>query len=222
MFGWSPKCGCTHVIKLFNFLTNNVNKPIHTKDDVNELPQNLHQFKIIIFVRNPYERIISGFMDKYSQRGQFNHLWNQRIPLTFNNFTIALSRRNFNMVDAHHFYPQLSCGWSDVLKTHENLTVYDISKIDYACLEQMFNAKIPPHVIAFRGGHEYKTNSVTENVETNEEVYNLLISQYEHSKPATHFFYDEAILKRVEHFYKKDFDYFNQIGLNYVITQLPH
>lgn len=211
LFGWSPKCGCSHVIKLFNFLTNRPNKPIHVQDDNNKLPANFHQFSIFLFIRNPYERIISGFVDKYAEHGQFHHLWNKKIPLTFHNFAIALSRYNFKMIDLHHFAPQLSRYWSDELKTHKNVTIYDITNINYSNLEQIYNKKIPTSVLKFRGGHE--------NVNVNDlecDVYDMRIEEFAGCKPLTARFYNEHIVKIVETMYKNDLDYFNSVGFNYL------
>jgi hypothetical protein len=211
IFGWSPKCGCSHVIKLFNFLTNRPNKPIHERDDNNKLPANFNQFTIFLFIRNPYERIISGFVEKYAENGHFNHLWNKKIPLTFRNFVVALSRYNFKMIDLHHFAPQLSGKWSESLKTHKNLTIYDITNINYSNLEQIYNKKIPTSVLKFRGGHE--------NVNVNDvecDVYDMRIEEFAGCKPLTARFYNEYIAKTIETMYKNDLDYFNSVGFNYL------
>jgi hypothetical protein len=49
IFGWSAKCGCSHVKRLFWFLKNNAeDKQIHTSADMNKLPSNIEKYTTII------------------------------------------------------------------------------------------------------------------------------------------------------------------------------
>ena len=60
IFGWSAKCGCSHVKKIIHFLKNGrIDNEIHiAKTDVNILPQNLSEYEVILFIRNTYNRLI--------------------------------------------------------------------------------------------------------------------------------------------------------------------
>ena len=77
IFGWSPKCGCTHVKRIYWFLkTGNVNAKVHRgNSERNPLPKNIHEYRTVLFIRNPYRRLMSGFLDKYRKGGQFRHRW---------------------------------------------------------------------------------------------------------------------------------------------------
>jgi hypothetical protein len=217
IFGWSAKCGCSHIKHLFNFLVNiDIQIPKLHDYTYNYLPTNFNEFMIIIFIRNPYERIISGFIDKYKVTGSCNKKWNKKIPLTFRNFTLAVSRNNRQMIDKHHFAPQLTEAWDEKLKAHQDLKVYDISNIDYAFLECLYSKKIPPSVVKFRGGHEVKSSAR----EMNHSCYDDTIDTLTDMKPRSKFFYCEEIFNRVTDYYKRDIDYFRSLGFDYKIDIL--
>ena len=44
-----------------------------------------NDLEIITIVRNPYERIVSGFLDKYGPKGTFRRLWMNK-EISFTNF----------------------------------------------------------------------------------------------------------------------------------------
>ena len=113
IFGWSAKCGCSHIKKIYWFLQNNrIDNKIHTAIEHMRLPNNISDFILIIITRNPFERIISGFLDKYNKnKGQFRYKWKYN-TLTFSNFVDELIKKNWKMVDEHHFTPQTSENFS--------------------------------------------------------------------------------------------------------------
>ena len=42
LFGWSAKCGCSHIKNIFYFLKNKkIDNKIHTLDDYNSLPDDI-------------------------------------------------------------------------------------------------------------------------------------------------------------------------------------
>jgi hypothetical protein len=75
IFGWSAKCGCSHVKNIFFFLTtNNIPEYIHNPEN-DSLPDDIENYTTIIIIRNPYKRLVSGFLDKYSEYGEFRKYW---------------------------------------------------------------------------------------------------------------------------------------------------
>ena len=56
IFGWSAKCGCSHIKYLWNELNNG--KPLPASElhnnSYNQLPLDFHKYTILIFIRNPY------------------------------------------------------------------------------------------------------------------------------------------------------------------------
>jgi hypothetical protein len=161
IFGWSPKCGCTHIKNMVHFLENKnlfgVNPVIY---NTCELPENLINYIIIIIIRNPYKRIISGLLDKYKESGLFRHLWNIDIPITFKNFIDKIIESNYNVIDFEHFSPQTSGWFIDEIKTHNKTIIYDIENIDYEYIGSLYNKTIPPEVINFRGNHINKNTEI--------------------------------------------------------------
>ena len=59
IFGWSAKCGCSHVKKIIHYLKNGqIDNKIHNpKSEINILPDNIDNYEIILFIRNPYKRL---------------------------------------------------------------------------------------------------------------------------------------------------------------------
>ena len=221
IFGWSGKCGCGHVKKIFKyFITNNIHTQIHVADENNDIGEYDEDYEIILFIRNPFERLISGFLDKYSPTGQHIDYWNHNntIPLTFNNFVNELITSRYINIDYPHFTPQLSQAWNDTIKNHKKLKIYDINNIDYSYIEQIFNKKIPNELITFKGGNENKKPFLDLDKINNIEIYNLLQTDYIDYRPVTKSFFNKDLEEKVYTFYKKDFDFFSSIGFTFTIT----
>jgi len=213
IFGWSAKCGCSHVKKIIHFFGNGlIDNEIHNgKTDIHLLPTNIENYEIILFIRNPYKRLISGFIDKYNQNVQYNYLWNIELKLNFYNFVDKLIEES-NVIDIHHFTPQTSEHFNNDIINHKNLIIYDIEKINYKYLENKFNTKIPKELIDFRGGHENKATKII-----NTPVYDLLIEEYYDYKPLTQCYFNNDILNKVNEYYKNDFIFFKEKGFLYTI-----
>jgi len=212
IFGWSPKCGCSFVKNLFYFLTNNVkaNEKIHGPHSKQLLPKNHNEYKIIIIVRNPYERIVSGFLEKYKKTGKFYPNWPSTMPLTFHQFVTVLHNRGTGkIIDNFHFSPQLRDNWDASMKIHR---VYDIKAIDYPYLEKLYKKKIPEEVLNFKHGHE---NITIDPVDF--PVYKLNMDKYEGKRPTLSQFYDKQTAERVFSFYKKDFFFLKLYKIPYDI-----
>jgi hypothetical protein len=106
IFGWSAKCGCSHIKNIYWFLqTGNLQNRIHTHKDNNVLPNDIQNYTTIIFTRNPYKRIVSGFLDKYAKSGEFRHLWKDSF-LSFSQFLDKVINYDWRKIDKHHFTPQ--------------------------------------------------------------------------------------------------------------------
>jgi len=124
IFGWSLNCGCVHVKTLFFTLTRNVQyiddtpqKEVFTKDTYDSLDTTMYPLKeytLVIFIRCPFERIISGFLDKEN--------------ITFSNYV--------NMLN---YTPQTSENWNlKFVKQCKTLKIFDIKNIDYDYIKELF------------------------------------------------------------------------------------
>lgn len=209
IFGWSAKSGCNHVKVLFNYYSNINNltphKEIH-RNTYNKLPPNHKAYTIILFVRNPFSRLVSGYVEKYAKQP------NNKFT-TFENFIVTIYRTGLQYIDKHHFTPQLSEAFHPSIKPTK---VYDIGNIDYDYLDTLFQKKVPEHIKNIRGKH------CVEYTKTNRSYcYNRLYRDYKGRVPTFHYFYNEKIKNVVLHLYQADFKYFKTFGLDYINTTEP-
>jgi len=216
IFGWSAKCGCTHVKNLFYFLQQGeIYNHVHTQRDMNGLPNDIENYEIIIFGRNPMQRLVSGFLNKYKEEGQYRHMWKDG-KLTFTNFVDKLVVNNWNELDYHHFTPQTTeCFNETLIEKAKKVMVFDINEINYFYLEEKFETKIPNEVKNFKGDHiiENKGDTKEKNISDMEinEIYEL-----DHI-PYYHLFYinNLEIREKVRNFYENDIIFFKKYNLNY-------
>lgn len=215
IFGWSPKCGCTHVKNMVYYLENKHLEKIHYGIyDTNELPDNLTDYILIMIIRNPYKRIISGMLDKYKADGLLRKKWTISEPLCFSNFLNKLLEENYDLVEYEHFSPQTSGWFVNSIGSHNKTIIYDIESIDYEYIGSLYNKTIPPEVIQFRGDH------INKNMEMfNDFVYDLEIDTYSDKKIAIEYFYNDALKDKLIQIYKKDFEFFDLKGFYYSCKQ---
>jgi len=215
IFGWSAKCGCSHIKTIFYFLqTNNLENPIHSSKDFHKLPNDIENYTTIIFTRNPYKRIISGFLDKYSKCGQFRYLWKESF-LSFSQFVDKLIIYDWKIIDYHHFTPQTTESFDKKILFSKQLKFYDICKIDYQYIEQLFNKNIPECIINKKQGHERFFFVKTEEY-YDKYVYDFSIDEYIDYIIDIKYFYNKEIREKVYNFYINDFTFFQENGIDYI------
>jgi len=212
IFGWNAKCGCSHIKKIFWYLkTNNENSVIHTPSDYNDLPNNIEAYIIIIISRNPYNRLISGFLDKYKECGEYRHLWKHE-TITFSQFVEELVKNEWIMIDYHHFTPQTTEYFNkDIIYKSKLVKVYDINNIDYNYIEELYNKKIPDNLLKFRGGHERNIYSKT----FDKYVYELDMSVYCNYNVDIKYFFNDILQKKIYDYYYNDFMFFRECQIYY-------
>jgi hypothetical protein len=214
IFGWSAKCGCSHIKNIFWFLqSDNLENLIHTVKDDNELPNDIENYITIIIVRNPYKRLISGFIDKYRKTGEYRHLWKDSF-LSFSQFVDKLINYD-NQIETHHFTPQTTEKFDKKILLSKIIKFYDIGKIDYEYIEQLYNKKIHEYVLNKKQGHERLLNVNVDNYYNNY-VYDLNIDDYIDYNIDIKYFYNEDIREKVFNFYIDDFTFFKENGFDYI------
>jgi hypothetical protein len=219
VFGWSAKCGCSHVKMIYKYLAQNVvnfkGRHIGTYNKLGFIDDS---YSVILIIRNPFERLVSGYLEKYRIDGQYRKKWKKNIVLNFKNFVDELVNKS-EVIDRHHFTPQLSEHWNDKIYSHKNLKIYDIKNIDYSFLEKLYNKKIPADILDYRGCFRAQMKNKTEILQGNVKAYEIELdkhkvgSRYSYDK-----YYNTDIKKKVLLFYKKDFDFFTKHGFNYLIN----
>lgn len=215
IFGWSGKCGCSHIKKIYYFFCNNTDKEIHNDDEYEEeLPHDIEEYTCILFIRNPYKRIVSGFLDKYSKNGIYiNKFLSKYDRIKFDSFIDELVIGDWSIIDEHHFTPQTTEQFNKtkIIKS-KSLICYDIENINYKYLEKLFNRKIPCELINFKGGHERK---VYDDFFDGDYVYNLDINEYIKYNVPINKFYNKDLKDKVYNFYVNDFLFFKEFGFDY-------
>lgn len=208
IIGWSAKCGCSHIKKIFHFLTDMNVKNIHTRS-YNALPNNVSDYTIIIISRNPYKRLVSGFLDKYNiVNGQFINKW-KHTKMTFVMFVNELLKNEFKMIDRHHFTPQTSEVFDiNKINSAKLIKIFDIEDIDYTFIENLYNKKITNEIKTFKGPHSRTKIINNKYNEINNYVYNLDMIDYINSKVDYKYFYNYELKDKVNKFFKNDFDFF--------------
>ena len=213
IFGWSAKCGCTHIKTIFLYLFDDI---ICYKDTHNtvfkylKFPQNINDYTVIIIIRNPYKRLVSGFLDKYNCKyGQFRNLW-KFDKLNFKLFVDRLICNDWENIDFHHFTPQTSEKFDISILDAKIFKCYDITNIDYDYIEKLYDKKIPEELKNFKGGHEKKLNQKYDDY-----VYNLDINEIFNYSVDTKYFYDKEIKEKIYEYYINDFSFFKTLGFNY-------
>ena len=152
IFGWSPKCGCIHIKSIYYFLQNNEIKlkNLHGKMSQNKLSNDIldsiENYTILIFCRNPYNRLVSGFLDKYRINGGYRHMWLEK-DIKFSKFVNELG--NWEIIDKHHFSNII---FTDKILNCKIIKCFDIENIDYDYIESYIK-KIPKQLINFKGKH---------------------------------------------------------------------
>lgn len=234
IIGWSAKCGCTHVKILWQFLINNVTdislfnhespylKEIHEnsyESEINKIPkEKLESYKVLLIIRNPYERLISGFIDKYCKDKMFLNNFTAD-NLTFKIFVDELYNYGLKNIDNHHFTKQLSEQWyyfynaAAPFEKCKDVTFMDMKNIDYSILEKIYEKKIPDDFKFFKGSH---ANNKTKNTSL-DKVYNIPSKNLINNKPLSQCFYNDDIYNKVTEIYKDDLDLFKIHGFNYNI-----
>lgn len=204
--GWCAKSGCSHIKKIYWFFrTGNPNHVIHTTRDRCELPpdEEMKDYRTVIVVRNPYKRLVSGFLDKYRKNGQYRGMWKQD-KLTFTDFVNCLVKKNWQAIDYHHFSWQTGEHFNEhKLKMSKELRVYDINNIDYKYLESLYHKRIPYQLLDFRGGH---ARGERVNLKENyyDYVYNKDLSEYYDYNVDIRLFFNEDLKRKVDNFFKDD------------------
>jgi len=207
IFGWTPKCGCTHIKNIFWYLQNGtIGNSIHHICPGMPLPKDTENYTILLFSRNPYKRLVSGFLHKYSSDGTCRSEWKKKI-ITFSDFVDELTRNNWDVINRHHFYPQTAAYFDkNEISKSKNVRVFDIEKIDYKYIESLYEKQIPEEVL----NRKNERKKIVTNFQG--KVYDMHMDVYENYNIPFENFYNKKILDKVYKYYKDDFIYFGYTG----------
>ena len=158
------------------------------------------------------EGLWKRFLDKYKTGGSFRHLWKHE-TITFAKFVEEIVKGDWNMVEKHHFTPQTTEEFNKSIMSSKCIKCYDIKNIDYNYIEELYNVKIPETILTKKEGHERKNYG--ESID--HDVFDLEMTDYFNFNVNSKYFYNEELKNRVYNFYKNDFIFFNEMGLDFAV-----
>lgn len=208
IFGWSAKCACSFIKRYF-YQLNNINDEniidIHIGSH-GILNFDYSSYKIIIFVRDPYKRLVSAFMDKYVKKKYTINIKN----LTFNKFINLIDRSGLKFIEKHHFTPQFSEAFKGEIQIHK---IYDIKNIDYVYINSLFGMNLDISKISRADNND--NHKTIYNYEKNMVAYNISIEYLNDMKEKPHYkcFYNHDIKQKVDKFFAIDIQNLKKIHL---------
>jgi hypothetical protein len=212
--GWSAKCGCTHLKRIWLHMRTgqDIQTNVHKYIPFARLPRDTRGYTILIVGRNPYDRLVSGFLDKYSKPGKFRNMWPKQVPLTFERFVHVLAHSDWNTVERHHFAPQTQDGFNiTALQQARRVVVNDLNSIDYKLIEQAFHKRIPPDMITWRGSHVRPTQNITNCSRASIRP----IDQLDKATLDAADLYTSQLQQLVAHTFRHDLAFFAKHGIRY-------
>lgn len=221
VFGWSAKCGCSYVLNLFYKLSKIDNpKVFYDYNNLNsKTKEEMKEYTIVVFIRNPYKRLVSGFLEKYGKQEFYNNL-PQKKNITFLEFVNILHTRP-EKIDKHHFTPQTSEAFNprtieDKFSVCKRFEIMDIENVHFEILREIFDfqdsfSTVRKSINEDHTHHHLKEiHSVT--------LYDLPIKDLSDVKYEITQFYNKDIQKKVQSVYASDFTFFQSQGIYYELS----
>tara|TARA_B100000963_G_scaffold358555_1_gene383463 strand:- start:6359 stop:7060 length:702 start_codon:yes stop_codon:yes gene_type:complete len=219
---WSAKCGCTTLQTILSIYFNidpqkygcvHKNKDLTKKfNRKNDNKINIYKkYDIVMLVRNPYERIVSGFLNKYVNHSHYKNPPNCKCFYDF----CKILLENPEVIDERHFRDQTSdIGWDFYKELQRPNVKYILDTSQVNDLAKILGLNLP----------EIKKN-YTQNVIKNDEDIektNCSYLDYESLKNLNTInysnFYNDDLKKIVYNIYKNDFTFLNdELKMNYTI-----
>lgn len=206
IFGWSAKCACSFIKRYF-YQLNDIDDTklidIHYGSH-GLLNFDTKEYKIILFVRNPYKRLVSAFIDKYAKKKYTININN----LTFEKFINEMNKNGLKYIEKHHFPPQFSEAFIPNLNIHR---IYDINNIDYKYINNLFNKEIDIAKISRADNND--NHKTLYDYDKNYMAFQIPIDSLNNmeKKPNYKCFFNKEIKDKVDNFYKIDLNNFKQI-----------
>ena len=149
---WTEKCGCTFIKQIYSYYVRGLERDVDPHDELYEMTEYMEGYTNILVVRNPYHRLISGFLHRFVAGPE-------SAKLKFQDFKEFLES-DFRTIDYDHFAPQFARAYNDSLKFD---FVYDLDGLDIfngsnGFLRHFEHKPIDPS-ISFKNNHTNQTRS---------------------------------------------------------------
>ena len=209
---FSSKCGSTTIYTYMKLYYNDKSKKIYKnplilskRDNIEDL-KNYKMYKgynLIIIGRNPYHKLVSGFLDKYVGEIYEN-------PDNCNNFEdfVNLLTKSKNIVPKNinqsHFKPQTNGRGFDLFnkikKNNNRCVIIDIKDINSVANYINLNDK---NIVGRERSVKKKLNK--------DKLWNLEYEELKNKKLNYDNFYNDDLKKKVYNYYREDFDFFKNL-----------
>ena len=217
---WSPKCGGStlkNILAIYFNLDNNKYLHVHANEElkvkINKRDKNkidiYKNYNIVMLVRNPYERLVSGFLNKYVDN---KHYKNPSNCYCFYDFCRILLK-NPEKIDRHHFEKQTTDeGWDfyNELQRPNIKYILDTSKVND--ITKILGLNIS------EVKYNYNNKKIAKDEKINKELWSLDYNNLINLNIDYSNFYNDDIKKLVYNIYKDDFIFLNNnLNMNYTI-----
>lgn len=211
---FSSKCGSTTIYTYMKLYYNDKSIKIYSNPLILNKRDNIKDFKnykmykgynLILIGRNPYHKLVSGFLDKYVG-GIYKN------PNYCNNFEdfVNLLTKNKNTIpkdiNKSHFKPQTKGKGFDLfnlIKDNNNILIVDIKDINI--VGNYINLK-DKNLVSRERSVKIKLNK--------NKLWTLEYKELKNKKLNYDKFYNDDLKEKVYHYYKKDFEFFKTLNYN--------
>ena len=218
---WSAKCGCSTVKHLIYNIILKINPTDFHKDTYIDFDPKYLNYTNILIVRNPIDRIISSYVDKYSQ---YNLKYKLNNPdMTFEEFiNILFNEYENNNIDSknkvslnHHNTPQFSEEFNKLRDyTKKNFPefgfeyIYKLEEFNIGeFMKKHFNLEYDKNV-QWNIGKQNKKLSIPD-------AYKIKYNELKKNVPKYEYFLTDDIIKKIKKIYKKDYFHLNINKIEY-------
>ena len=158
---WSAKCGCSTIKNLYyNYIKAANISNVHIRDSYNCNPELVH-YKNVLTVRNPYDRIVSAFLEKYVRPVSHvflnDFLAKRPMPMKEFNFAVFIdylydyyinhTLQPLSTHELHHTTPQFSEAY-DLVPNLKFQVIHQLETFD--CLKFVESIEYPQPTIQSR------------------------------------------------------------------------
>ena len=204
IIGWNKKCGCGS-LKHWYIQLKGIERVANAHKQFRRLkfPSTVHEnknysnYQKVLIIRNPYDRLVSGFLDKY--------IFSKK---TYESLTFNIFVNEFDLPNTSHFELQTSnmriTNWDIISDVHgSDRKLLEISN-GYGIKTEV------RHLGKLRRKRGYKKSIInTQN------VWDMSIDEIKRVQPAYSTFFDSQMRQKVYRIYQKDFEFFQSVGFNY-------
>ncbi len=183
----------------------------------------LKEYTVVGIMRNPYERLVSGFLDKYQPpnicRKKGGEFWGRfKSPRHFKKFTNHLLRNDWRTVDQAHFKTQIN-NIDHLLEIKDlvhDFRIWDLKNIDYDFLNK--HCEMNDLSMITKGPHQRDKKPLKKwNENTDLCVSELPMSKYIEYNVPYNLFYTPDIKQKIKKYFHRDLKFAEMQNIVYDI-----